>query len=151
MSTKFWLYKNKKVDSLDKIPNNIEVIGFVYKITNKVTGKFYIGKKNLHSKRKVKISKTEKENTKTRRVFKQVVKESDWLSYNGSCKELKDDILRLGHDKFEKEILEFCCTSKYLSYSELAYQIKNDVLISNSYNGNILGRYYLRDMNNCKS
>lgn len=151
MSKKYWLHKKKKINSLESIPNNQEVIGFVYKITNLVTGKFYIGKKNLHSKRKVRISKTEKEATKSRKVFKQVVKESDWLSYYGSCKELKDDVLRMGPEKFEREILEFCCTSKYLSYSELAYQIKNDVLTSNSYNGNILGRYYLRDMNNCKS
>jgi len=146
-----WLHKKKKISEISQIPNNLEVIGFVYKITNKITGKFYIGKKNLHSKRKVRISDKEKKVTGSRKVFKQVVKESDWLSYHGSCKELKDDVLRMGADNFEREILEFCCTSKYLSYSEISYQIKLDVLTSNSYNGNILGRYYLRDMDNCKS
>ena len=50
----------------------------------------------------------------------------------------------------KREILELCCTKKYLNYCELAYQVKNDVLTNNSYNGNILGRYFLKDMQNCK-
>jgi hypothetical protein len=151
MKNLFWLFNNKKITTIEQIPNHLEVIGFVYKITNTLTGKFYIGKKNLHSVRKVKISKEERELSKTRKVFKQVSKESNWLSYNGSCSELKEDIVRLGADKFKREIIEFCCTKKYLNYCELAHQIKNDVLTSNSYNGNILGRYFLRDMDNCKS
>jgi hypothetical protein len=35
----------KKVLKVEDIPNHEEVIGFIYKITNLKTGKFYIGQK----------------------------------------------------------------------------------------------------------
>lgn len=142
--------KRGKVISIDQLPNHKSIVGFVYKITNTETGKFYIGKKDLYHSRKTKISKREKVSTGTRKVFKRVVKESDWLSYYGSSKDLKDDIEKLGKEKFKREILELCCSKKYLSYCELKHQILNDVLVKDSYNGNIMGKFYSRDMQNCK-
>lgn len=147
-----WTYAptDKVVLQLEDLPNHDEVVGFVYKITNLKTGKFYIGKKSLHATRKTRLSKKEKTTTGTRKIFKRVVKESDWLTYHGSSADLKHDVGKLGPEFFKREILELCCTKKYLTYCELSYQIKHDVLKSNSYNGNILGRYYSRDMENCK-
>lgn len=141
---------NKVITKLEDIPNNEHVIGFVYKITHIGTGKFYIGKKSLFSSRKTSISKKEKATTGTRKRVKTVVKQSNWLSYFGSCKELSEEVLRNGAHNYKREILELCCTKKYLNYCELSYQVKLDVLTSNSYNGNILGRYFARDMQNCK-
>ena len=149
-----WIYKPNEGLSMDilcieDLPNHEEAVGFVYKITNTVTGRFYIGKKNLYSERKTKISNREKTQTKTRKTFKRVVKESTWKTYYGSCAELTEEIAMTDKKFYQREILEVCCSKKYLGYCELAHQIKNDVLTNNSYNGNILGKYFPSDMQNC--
>lgn len=147
-----WIYSptGRPILSVEDLPNHENVVGFIYKITNVKTGKFYIGKKSLFHSRKTKITKKEKAITKSRKVFKRVVKESDWATYYGSCAELSLEIQDNGPQHFKREILELCCNKKYLNYCELSYQIKLDVLTANSYNGNILGRYYKKDMSNCK-
>ena len=38
-----WLHKNKVINKIEDFPK--ETFGFIYKITNNETGKFYIGKK----------------------------------------------------------------------------------------------------------
>jgi len=149
-----WTYKGKsglvsEILNIDELPNSKEAVGFVYRITNKVTGTFYIGKKSLYSERKTKISTREKVATATRKKFKQVVKESDWKTYWGSCVELKEGVQIFGVDNFTREIVEVCCTKKYLGFCEVIHQIKNDVLTANSYNGNIMGKYFPGDMENC--
>lgn len=145
-----WHYKSKTVKSITDLPNHQHLEGFVYKITNLETGAIYIGKKSLYSNIKKKIGVREKKATGTRKTFERIRKESDWQKYYGSSKELLHDISKLGADKFKREILELCCSKKYLSYAEVAWQIKLDVLKTNAYNGNILGRWYFRDMENCK-
>jgi hypothetical protein len=149
-----WIYRPNEglgidVLSIEDLPNHEEAVGFVYKITNIITGRFYIGKKSLYSERKTKISNREKTQTKTRKTFKRVVKESNWKSYYGSCAELTEEIAMTDKKFYQREILEVCCSKKYLGYCELAHQIKNDVLTNNSYNGNILGKYFPSDMENC--
>ena len=54
-------------------------IGFVYMITNKEDGKFYIGKKSLYSHRTLPPLKGYKRKRK-------VIKESNWGHYNSSNK-----------------------------------------------------------------
>ena len=44
-----WHYNGKPVNELSDMPDG--TIGFIYKITNKETGQFYIGKKSLYSHR----------------------------------------------------------------------------------------------------
>lgn len=145
-----WTLPNgREVTRIEDLPNHEALVGFVYKITNLKTGKFYIGQKSLYHSRKKKVTKTEKLLTGTRKKFNTVIKESDWAIYHGSSKDLKDDISRIGNKYFQREILEFCCSKKYLSFCELSWQVKLDVLKSHSYNGNILGRYFGRDMENC--
>ena len=144
-----WTYKGKVITCLEDIENYESIVGFVYIIRHKKTGKLYVGKKSLHSSRKTRITKKEKLATSTQKTFKRVIKQSDWLGYYGSCIPLKAQILELGIENYTREILEFCCSKKYLSYCEVAYQIKLDVLNADSYNGNIMSRWFHKDMQNC--
>lgn len=65
----------------------------------------------------------------------------------GSCKELLEDIKNIGEDQFTKEIIEFCFNKTSLTYREVWYQFKFDVLEINSYNGNILSRFFRKKVN----
>ena len=145
-----WLYKGEQITQIEDLPNYNYLEGFVYMITCKIDGKIYIGKKTLFFSKKTKISAREKKETKTRKKSKIVIKESDWLSYWGSSVELHEDIKKYGEQNFEREILELCCSKKYLTYCEVKYQIQFDVLNRNTYNSNIFGKFFIRDMQNCK-
>jgi len=134
----------------DKLENIQEYEGFVYKITNNVTGKFYIGKKNFFSKQNKPLTKTElaEQTDKRKSKKKLVVKESNWMNYWGSNKELLADIKELGEDKFDRQILTLCKTKKSLTYWEMHHQCKHDCIVSPqfSYNDQILGKFYPRDL-----
>lgn len=123
--------------------------GFVYKITNLETGKFYIGKKAFWHNKKKKLTKKElAEQTGPGRkpTTKIEVVDSGWRDYWGSSKELLADIKSLGKDKFKRELLELCDNKKSLTYTEVYYQMVNHVLTTNSYNDNILGKFYRKDL-----
>ena len=141
-----WLHKNKVINNINDFESG--TFGFIYKITNNETGKFYIGKKQLMSKTNVKLGKKEKAALPTQRgrtpSKKLVVKEADWQNYWGSNKPLLEE-LKLNKDKFTREILMICSSKKMLTYWEAAYQIKLDVLLIDSYNETILGHYYKKD------
>jgi hypothetical protein len=100
------------------------------------------------SKTNVKLGKKEKAALPTQRgrtpSKKLVVKEADWQNYWGSNKPLLEE-LKLGKDKFTREILMICPSKKLLTYWEAAFQIKLDVLLIDSYNDTILGHYYKKD------
>jgi len=116
-----WLFENKAVDS-DIIDN---YIGFVYCITNNVTGKKYIGKKLFKNTRRTKVK------GQTRR--KKTVKESDWKEYWGSNKVLQEDVNTLGEDNFERIILKLCKTKGECNYWEAKYQMQYEVLESDDW------------------
>ncbi len=142
-----WTYQNQEITTIDQIPEG--TFGYIYLITNILTNKFYVGKKQLSSNRKTKLTKKEKllpENKRKR--FKRVIKETDWLTYWGSSEELKQDIEKLGIENFKREILCFCSTKMNLSYYEVHYQFKYDVLFKDSYNKNILGKFYKGKISN---
>jgi hypothetical protein len=136
----FWYYKDSPVSSIEDLPNHEVLIGFCYRITNLQTGAIYIGKKNFSSTRKKKLAK---------RDLSAVTKESDWRDYYGSSKQIQEDVAKLGESSFHREIIALACSKKHLSYLELKHQFINDVLSINSYNGNILGRFYPRDLHPC--
>lgn len=131
------------------------VFGFIYKITNKKTGKFYIGKKNLIFTRKKKLGKKElkiiQEDRKKNKVqgklpsSKITKTESDWLGYYGSSKELMGEVNKLGKSKFDRVIIQFAYNSKQLTYFETMYQMSEDVLRKNTYNNTILGKFHRKD------
>lgn len=142
-----WLYNNKIINNISDL--EIKTFGFIYKITNKENGKFYIGKKQLQNKTNVKLGKKELAELPIKRgrtpSKKQVIKESNWLTYWGSCKPLLEDVKNLGEDKFKKEILKLCNSKKQLTYYEAYFQMKEEVLFIDSYNDHILSHYYRKD------
>lgn len=150
-----WIYQPhpdkpvKIISSLDDIPGVESKIGFVYVLTDKVTKKIYVGKKVLYHRNRKKISQREKKQTGTRKKFKETIKESNWLSYHGSCKEIQEVIKIHGEDRFERQILQFSCSTKQLSYLEVKWQFKLEVLEKESYNGNIAGKFFRKDISDC--
>lgn len=104
-------------------------MGFVYRIENKETGKFYIGQKKI-----IKVEKRPPLKGKVRK--RKIVKQSDWKTYCGSSNELKKDVESLGEDKFDFKIIRFCDCKWECAYWELYYQMLNHVLFrEDSYNG----------------
>lgn len=144
-----WHFKNKVIYKLEDFPQNC--IGFVYKITNLNNGKWYIGKKNLYFERTKKLGKKELANLEVKRgkkpSKKKVITESDWMIYYGSEPVLKQDVKSLGEACFQREILELCFNKKHLTYCEVKWQILENALESElSYNSNILGKFFKKDM-----
>tara|TARA_S200000501_G_C20481749_1_gene594169 strand:- start:207 stop:641 length:435 start_codon:yes stop_codon:yes gene_type:complete len=103
--------------------------GFIYEITNTISGKKYIGKKQMVRK----IRRKPLKGKKRKRID---FIESDWKTYTGSSDALNNDISLLGLDKFIFKILKFCNSKFELSYFEAKMQFEMDVLLSeNYYNG----------------
>lgn len=112
-----------------------DIFGFVYLITNKLDGRIYVGKKQFLHKTKTRLSKRTIKATKTRQRVVRGTKDSGWLTYWGSCKELTADIAKLGVENFSREILGFYRNKAELAYYEVLYQIQLKVLFGISYNG----------------
>ena len=152
MGYKKWLYKDqsgstKEFRTLEDFPT--DTFGFVYKVTNICDGRFYIGKKVLYNNVTKTLTKKEiAEWDKPGRVPKKrkLQKESDWETYWGSNKQIKQDLKDLGEDCFTREILTFCKSKKQLSYYEVYWQMHLQVLQIDSYNDNIQGRFYRKDL-----
>lgn len=131
------------------------LFGFVYLITVKKSnnvpkelwGKIYVGKKQFNYNVKKKIAKKVIKQTKTRKRVERVKKDSGWLSYWGSSRELLQDIATFGEDNFQRKILTYCNNKAELSYWEMYYQIIYDVLFSDSYNGWIKATIYKKTLN----
>jgi hypothetical protein len=151
MSQNWFIYENgtvKEYDSINKFPENC--IGFVYKITNIKTGKFYIGKKSLYSNVRKKLTKkdlAEYSGPGRKPTKKLVTSESNWMDYWGSNKGILQEIKEEGTDSFRKEILKFCFNKKQLTYWEVHYQCINEVLLTDkSYNDNVLAKFFRKDL-----
>lgn len=141
-----WTYQGEKVTTIESLPNSEDLFGFIYRITNMKTGQIYIGKKQFYSKRKKSLAKKDLSTDKRKKTYTHVVKESDWLTYWSSSDRLKTDMKELGESYFKREILQLSCSLKYLTWLEIEYQIKNNVLYTDSYNDNIMSRYFRKDM-----
>jgi hypothetical protein len=114
-----WQYDDKDFTE-DLIGNNY---GFVYQITNLTNGKKYIGKKFFYSA-KTKQVKGKKKKIKV---------PSDWQTYYGSSDILKQDVLQLGHDKFNREILHLCQSKGECGYLEAKEQFVRGVMETEDY------------------
>jgi hypothetical protein len=132
-----WLFENTQIESLPE-----DCVGFVYLITNTVTGRKYIGKKLAKfSKTTYKIVKLKNGNKKRKKIRSKI--DSDWLLYYGSNEELKRDIETLGPEKFTREILYYCKSKAECSYIEAREQFRHQVLESDAYyNGQISVRVH---------
>ena len=99
----------------DGIPE--DAIGFVYRITQKDTGKFYIGCKQLF-----KTIKRPPLKGKKRRRISQV--DSDWRKYYSSSGVIKEDIEK-NKDMYSFEILSFHPSKTTLKIEETRQIIEN--------------------------
>jgi hypothetical protein len=150
-----WIYKDKEINKIEDF-GDIPPFGFIYRITNIETGKFYIGKKQLISITNKKLGKKEliviKEERKQNKVQgkqptkKQIIQESNWLDYYGSSKLLLEEIKKLGKEKYKREIIQIAQNSKQLTYYEALYQMSENILQRDDcYNENIAGKWYKKD------
>tara|TARA_E500000318_G_scaffold87125_1_gene83995 strand:+ start:1182 stop:1601 length:420 start_codon:yes stop_codon:yes gene_type:complete len=132
-----WLYKDKKIVGINDMPKN--TYGFIYEVTHIPSGKKYLGKKVLVFNRTLPPLKGKKRKRK-------VQKESDWKTYYGSHKEIKNLLKENKQDEFDRKILQFVPTKKLLTYFECKYLFINEVLEHSEYiNDNILAKFYRKD------
>jgi hypothetical protein len=132
-----WLIESLVVETLPE-----DCAGFVYLITNNITGRKYIGKKLARFKRTTYRVVKLKNGNKKRKKIKGTI-DSDWQTYYGSSPELSKDIELLGIENFSREILYYCKTKSECSYIEAREQFSRRVLESDEYyNGHIQVRVH---------
>ena len=127
-----WTYKKKIVNEIPE-----EYIGFVYLITNKLTGRKYIGKKLAKFSKTSYKTVTLKNGTKKKKRIKSKV-DSDWRDYYGSSDLLTKDIEKLGKENFTREILYYCKSKAEMGYLEAREQFERRVLESDEYYNGII-------------
>jgi len=132
-----WLFESKTIEVLPE-----DCVGFVYVITNNLTGRQYIGKKLAKfSRTTYKTVKLKNGNKKRKKIRGKI--ESDWQTYYGSNEQLNQDIAELGSDNFTREILFYCTSKAACSYIEAREQFNHRVLESDDYyNGQIVCRIH---------
>ena len=137
-----WLYNNQSVETLPD-----DCVGFVYLITNNLTGRKYIGKKLAKfSKTTTKTVKLKNGNKKRKKIRSKI--DSDWREYYGSSPELTADVIKLGTENFTREILYYCKSKSECSYIEAREQFSRRVLESNEYyNGHVRVRVHKSHIN----
>ena len=132
-----WTYQDQLVEVLPE-----ECVGFVYLITNTLTGRKYIGKKLAKfSKTTYKTVKLKNGTKKKKKIRSKI--DSDWRDYYGSSPALTADVTALGTANFTREILFYCNSKAECSYIEAREQFSRRVLESNDYyNGHIQVRVH---------
>jgi hypothetical protein len=132
-----WYYANQQVETLPE-----DCVGFVYIITNLISGRRYIGKKLAKfSKTTYKTVKLKNGSKKKKKIRSKI--DSDWRDYYGSSPELTKDITELGTENFRRDILFYCSSKAECSYIEAREQFTHKVLESKDwYNGHIQVRVH---------
>jgi hypothetical protein len=132
-----WYYKDKIVEEL---PDSC--VGFVYLITNNISGRKYIGKKLAKfSKTTYKMVKLKNGTKKKKRIKGKI--ESDWRDYYGSNDQLNKDVEAVGKEHFTREIIYYCESKAECSYIEAREQFRHRVLERDDYyNGQISVRVH---------
>lgn len=132
-----WYYQGNEVIELPD-----DCVGFVYIITNNISGRMYIGKKLAKfSKTTYKTVKLKNGTKKKKRIKGKI--ESDWRDYYGSNDQLNKDVDTLGKEHFTREILYYCKSKSECSYIEAREQFSRRVLESiDYYNGQISVRVH---------
>jgi len=119
-----------------------DCVGFVYQITNNISGRKYIGKKLAKFSKTTQKTVKLKNGTKKKKKIRSKV-DSDWRTYYGSNDQLSKDVEALGADNFTREILYFCKSKAECSYIEAREQFTRKVLESaDLYNGHIQVRVH---------
>lgn len=136
MITDFGHWVNCTGMDVDTVP-----FGFLYRITNTINGKKYIGKKQMKTVKKLKPLKGKK----NKRHFDV---ETDWKTYTSSSSDVNSDIVKYGKDTFTFEILRWCSNKSELAYYEAKLQFEENVLLREDYYNGIIN---LRIGKNCFS
>ena len=132
-----WYYQNTPVETLPD-----DCVGFVYCITNNLSGRKYIGKKLAKFSKTTYKTVKQKNGIKKRKKIRSKV-DSDWQEYYGSSPELTADVNKLGTENFSREILFYCQSKSECSYIEAREQFSRRVLESaDYYNGHIQVRVH---------
>ena len=132
-----WIFQGTTIETLPD-----DCIGFVYQITNNISGRKYIGKKLAKFSKTTQKTVKLKNGTKKKKKIRSKV-DSDWQTYYGSNDQLNKDVETLGADNFTREILYFCKSKAECSYVEAREQFTNKVLESADwYNGHIQVRVH---------
>jgi hypothetical protein len=132
-----WLYQTLPVNELPE-----DCVGFVYLITNNLSGRKYIGKKLAKFSKTTYKTVKQKNGTKKKKKVRSKV-DSDWRDYYGSSPELSKDVTQLGTENFSREILFYCKSKSECSYIEAREQFSRRVLESTDYyNGHIQVRVH---------
>lgn len=121
-----WYLNDEILDDLSIIDPSI--FCFIYKITNLLDGRMYIGKKLFYG---------HKYSTKKGKR-KKIKIESDWRDYWSSSAELKADVERLGKENFKREIIQLCQNKGTANYIEARIQMDLRVLESDQYYNSII-------------
>jgi len=132
-----WYYNNELITELPE-----SCVGFVYIITNTLSGRMYIGKKLAKfSKTTYRVVKLKNGTKKKKKIRGKI--DSDWMEYYGSSDELLKDIAQLGQENFRREVLFYCNSKAETSYIEAREQFTRRVLESDQYyNGQISVRVH---------
>jgi len=132
-----WYYNGTIVEELPE-----DCVGFVYIITNTLSGRKYIGKKLAKFSKTTYKTVTLKNGKKKKKKIRGKI-DSDWQTYYGSSPNLTKDIDTLGKENFKREILHYCTSKAQTSYIEAKEQFSRQVLESDEYyNGHIQVRVH---------
>jgi hypothetical protein len=107
----------------------LDYYGFVYLVTDVVSGKMYIGKKSMWRTITRKVWKADRSGKKNSTSLK----ESDWRTYTTSSQYVNKDII--GGVQFTFKILSMHTCKGTLSYNEVDRMVKLDVLRASLANG----------------
>lgn len=117
-----WLYQGREF-SPDEVG---KAVGFVYLLTDRESGRRYIGKKGFFSTKTLPPLKGQ---TRKRKV----VTDSDWRTYCSSNKVIQGLVAEHGLDRFRREILHLCQTKSEMTYHETRLQFEHGVLLSDDW------------------
>ena len=132
-----WYYQDTPVETLPD-----DCVGFVYLITNNLSGRKYIGKKLAKFSKTTYKTVKQKNGIKKRKKIRSKI-DSDWQEYYGSSPDLTADVNTLGTENFSREILYYCKSKSECSYIEAREQFTRRVLESTDYyNGHIQVRVH---------
>lgn len=125
-----WYFESKPYEPTEEELNSL--VGFVYEIEEKNTGKKYIGKKGFWRSKILPVTKTRKRRRRT-------LVESDWRKYYGSSALLKEMVIEHGEHIYNRVILKLCISKGAMSYYEAKLQFENDVLLRDDYYNEFIG------------
>ena len=122
-----WIFEEKIIETLPE-----DVVGFVYMITNQLTGRKYIGKKLAKFKKiRLKTSRLKNDTKKKSKIRYEI--DSDWQTYYGSNTVLSEEVKTTGSENFNRQILRYCYSKNELNYWEAKYQFDYGVLLGNDW------------------